>query len=486
MSFADIFFIVPSPFFSGLIWLLAIVIALYLARNPAHYSIHAFSRVIHNAMRLSARSVMNTEKRLTQRNKEVLLAQGLEANERIIEREFERIENIVQRDLSEYPALHRKLNEEILIINEDYANSTEVPSNPPNWVKAVEAVAKIPAKGDPMVANILEDIHGSLKKANEQSLDDARRANQERHTLLKNMMPQWRHITQLLGNVDKKVSSVFDRCATIDRHMDNYEQIIQKTDRAERMLSSSSLTQFFIAGLVLVIAVGGAVINFHLIARPLSEMVGGNSYIAGFQINTIAAMVIILMEIAMGLFFMETMRITRLFPIIGALNDKTRTRLAIAFFTILAFLACIEASLAFMREILMEEDAATRALLRGGDATTLTGSSYLWITTAAQMGMGFVLPFALMFVAIPLESFIHSVRTVIGLVTVWLLRTLSWALRLGGDVTRFSGNMLIHGYDFIIFAPLWIERAIKQKGLPDSLAHEPSSSGPSVFKRAQS
>ena len=39
----------------------------------------------------------------------------------------------------------------------------------------------------------------------------------------------------------------------------------------------------------------------------------------------------------------------------------------------------------------------------------------MWITTAAQMGMGFTLPFALVFVAIPLETFVHSLRTVLGL-----------------------------------------------------------------------
>ena len=165
---------------------------------------------------------------------------------------------------------------------------------------------------------------------------------------------------------------------------------------------------------------------------------------------------------------METMRITRLFPIIGALNDKVRIRMAIVFITILTFLACIEASLAFMRELLMEEDAATRAILRGDETSVVAQSSYLWITTAAQMGMGFVLPFALMFVAIPLESFIHSMRTVLGVVGVWCLRVLEWMLRLGGDIVRFMGNALIHTYDFIIFAPLWIEGMVKHKyGKPD-------------------
>jgi hypothetical protein len=393
-----------------------------------------------------------------------LLAQGREAAERIVEREFDRVDASVRKDLSEYPALHRQLSEEITRINEDYKESTEVPPTPPAWVKAVEAIAKIPAaKGDPLVGNVLEDIHHSLVKANTNATEEYRKSSRERHELLKNMMPQWRKVKQILGQVDKNINSLLTRSVTIDRHMDEYESIVKGTDKAERMLSSSSLTQFFISGLVLAIAIGGAMINFHLIARPMAEMVGGTNMIMGYQINTIAAMVIILVEMAMGIFLMESLRITRLFPIIGALNDKVRIRMVWAFFTMLFFLATVEAGLAFMREILMEEDAAITALLTDSKGTGITGSSYLWITTAAQMGMGFILPFALMFVAIPLESFVHSLRTVLGMVGVAGLRSLAWALRLVGNISRFTGITLINLYDVIIFAPLWIENQIKEK-----------------------
>ena len=45
-----------------------------------------------------------------------------------------------------------------------------------------------------------------------------------------------------------------------------------------------------------------------------------------------------------------------------------------------------------MREILLQDELATTALLRGGESVVT--SQVMWITTAAQMGMGFVLPFA--------------------------------------------------------------------------------------------
>jgi len=278
------------------------------------------------------------------------------------------------------------------------------------------------------------------------------------------MMPHWRKLRQILNQVDKNINSLLQRSTTIDRHIVEYEGIMRKTDQAVRMLSSSSLTQFFIATFVLVVATGGAFINFHLIARPLSEMVGGTSMVMNMQINNIAAMVIILVELTMGLFLMESLRITRLFPVIGALNDKTRVRMAWVFFSILLFLACVEAGLAFMREWLMEEDAKALAYLTGDQSTaSVTESSFLWITTAAQMGMGFVLPFALMFVAIPLETFVHSLRTVLGVLSVAFLRALAWTLRLVGNISRFAGVAVVNIYDLLIFGPLFIERMVKGK-----------------------
>lgn len=323
--------LVNNPVLNIVILLLIVMIIMYFARNPAHKLISSLGRVLHNAFRLSAHSVYKAERSLVNRNSEVLLAQGREAAERMLEREFERIDATVKKDLAEYPAMHRLLSEEVARIDADYKDSTEVPPEPPGWVKAVDAVAKIPSKGDPMVANILEDIHASLIKANTSAIEEYRKASHHRHKRLRDMMPHWRKVLTALGNVDKNVTSLLQRSMTIDRHMDDYENIVKQTDRAVRSLSSSSLTQFFIAGLVLAIAIGGALINFNLIARPLSEMVGGTSRIMGFQINHIAAMVIILVEIAMGLFLMETMRITRLFPVIGALNDKIRIRMAWAF-----------------------------------------------------------------------------------------------------------------------------------------------------------
>ena len=324
---------------------------------------------------------------------------------------------------------------------------------------------------DGAVSEILGDIHNSLVRAQAKALSDYRAASKRRHELLRRMLPHWRRIQRTLNQVNKHVESLLDRSRSIDRHMREYEEITKRTDRATQVLSSSSLVQFFVSAIVLGVAVGGASINFSLIARPMAEMVGGTSVIGTFRTADIAALVIIMVEISMGLFLMESLRITRLFPVISALPDKIRIRMIWITFTILLMLASVEAGLAYMREILMQDELATNALLRGGGVVET--NQYAWITTAAQMGMGFTLPFALVFVAIPLETFVHSFRTVIGLIGIGTLRVTRLILRLLGQLFHHAGTALTRIYDIPIFLPLWIESRLHRQANPDGGESKP-------------
>jgi hypothetical protein len=299
-----------------------------------------------------------------------------------------------------------------------------------------------------------------MVKAHAEAMGDYRKASSERHALLRRMMPDWRLIQETLGRVNNTVESVIGRSQAIDRHMQEYEAIVRGEDRAVSVLSSSSIVYFFVSALVLAVATAGTAVNFTLIARPMAEMVGGTNYIGTWRTADIAALVIIMVEISMGLFLMETLRITRLFPVIGALADKTRVRMMMTTFLILLLMASIEAGLAYMREVLLLDEMATNALLRG-DASGAAVNAHLWITTAAQMGMGFVLPFALVFVAIPLETFVHSLRTVVGLLGIAVLRALALVLRLLGNASRHLGALAQRVYDLTLFVPLWIEARMR-------------------------
>ncbi|MGD2187295.1 MAG: hypothetical protein PVI71_14285, partial [Desulfobacterales bacterium] len=363
----------------------------------------------------------------------------------------------VARDLEGYPNVHRQLSEVITKLDEDYTQSADVPPSLPNWMPIIESIAKIKHTGDSMVANMLAEINRSLTDQHKKAIEDYRNSTASRHAILNKMMPFWRKVEKSLARISKSITNIKKRSKTVDRYMDEYEQIRSKSDRAARALSTSSLTQFAISGLVLLIAIGGAIINFNLIALPMSEMVGGASYIGPYKTSDVAGLVIILVELTMGLFLMESLRITRLFPIIGAMDDKMRRRMIMITFTLLTILAGVESALAFMRDRIALDMQALRQTLAGAEQIGLSTSM---IPTVGQMVMGFILPFALAFVAIPLESFVSSSRTVLGGLVAWLLRILAFFLRLLGNIGFYAGRFIINVYDLAIFPAIWLEGMI--------------------------
>jgi hypothetical protein len=430
------------------------IIVLYLGRNAAHGAIGAFCEILEKSLTTFARLLMSSHDRLAQRNREVLLAMGRDDTERLIEREFERVHSTVARDLSGYPALQRKLSDQIQRIDEDFQASSEVPPTPPEWVRAVEAVAGIPTGGDPFVGRILTDIQKTLTNAYSSAIREYRAASAKRHQLLAKMLPCWRGLERELNSVDGTIRGLGQRAQAIDSQMEMYEQIRAESDEAARYLSSSTVTHFVSSGIVLLIALMGAFINFHLIALPMSEMVGASSHVGSLMVSDVAALVIILIEIAMGVFLMESLRITRLFPVIGMLDDVLRKRLGYVAFVILFALAGVEASLAYMRDMLAADNAALAQSLTG--AMTVE-AEFRWIPAIGQMMMGFMLPFALTFVAIPLESFIHSSRTVVGNLMTFALRAVAGAMELLAGFAANLSVMFMFGYDMLVIVPLRLE-----------------------------
>lgn len=450
-----------QPFLVQLAWLIGIIIFLYVARMPVHSAIRGLGTLIDNATRYAGQSLRALAQRLSERNREVLLAAGRDVQERLLEREFTRIHGIVKRDLSGYPGLNRALSEQITRIEEDYRSSNEVPPPPPDWLDAIEAVARIPAKDSPAVGEILDSIHQTLINSQKETLDTYRAACKKRHGLLQKMKPYWRKLSQTMDDVGKKMRDLEERIPAIDTQMAKYEQILAKTDHAERMVSSSFLTQFFISGLILGIAVVAGFINFHLIALPMSEMVGGNNHLGPMRTADIAALIIILLEIAMGIFLMESLRVTRLFSAIYTVDDRMRQRMLVAAFAILFTLACVESALAYMRDMLAADKEALTLSLTGA-AAAAAEPQFRWIASAGQMILGFVLPFALAFVAIPLESFVQSSRTVLGVVVVGALNILIMIMRLIGHLAKHLAIFITRIYDVVIFAPLAIESMFRR------------------------
>lgn len=435
---------------------------LYAARVPMHALIRSLGHALSGPLRLGARWLAAAAAEIHQRNKAVLLAQGRQEVGHRIEREFERLGALVTRDLQGYPALQRKLLDEITRIEEDYKKCGEVPPTPPDWTDAVAAVAKVKSTGNEVVLRVLEEINRSVNAIHDKAIGEYRKAYETRHKILEGFMPFWRSVDKNLAQVEKNIADLKSSVKGVDGHMAKYEQISAGTDKAQHALTVSAFTQFAISLLVMLVAAGGAFINYKLIALPMSEMVGAGDYITStLRTSEVAALVIIFVEASMGLFLLEAMRITHLFPRIANLNDRTRRRMMWIALGLLVTLAGVEAALALMRDLLIADKQALLQSLATVQAQTATDGWVGRIPTAGQMLLGFILPFALAFIAIPLESLIHSARTVGGVLLMAFVRVLAFALRIAGNVARHMSRVLIRLYDVAIVVPLLVERVVK-------------------------
>jgi len=450
---------------SFLVLLLGGTIILYLARQPAHRALNALFTGLHAGLRLAAKALQLTRKRLAERNRDVLLAQGREQAERDLEKEFFEINKFVQRDLGGYPQLQRKIQEQVASIQEDCERSREVPVAEPEWLDAVESVSKLKAgdKNATINGKLLEQIHHSAEQQHKETLAAYRRESSARHRILKAMTPYWRKLAYSVDEVGERLKEIITRSQNIDNHMKRFEAIVAGTDKAERSLKASALTQFLISLIVIAVAVGGAFFNFHLIALPMSEMVGSVQRIAGVKVADLAALVIICLEVTAGIFLLESLRITKLFPLIGAMDDRIRRTIMIAAALVLVILASTESALAFMRDQIALDLANLRASLAGTEAVAHSGGINEWIPLAANMTLGFILPLALTMVAIPLEYLLQTGRSVFGSLLEVLLSAIAIGLRMLASTLKHLGRVVVSLYDLLIAAPLWVESLLAKR-----------------------
>ena len=458
--------ITAHPGLSLLIWCIVFLLALYLARHYVHQFIRSICRGIYNAMRLAAAEVKGAEKRLARRNREVLLARGMKGIERTIERELSQMNAAVGKNTRSYAALHQRISETITQIADDHRDSMDVPPALPNWKPIIEAIAKIEHPGDAQVTEMLSEIHRLLQQQHNAAVQDHRSATKVRHGLLDKMLPRWTRAEKMLGRVEHSMSALAERAEKIDATIKDYQQKQADADSAARVFSASALTEFATSALFLMVAAGGALINFDLIALPLSEITGGGTTIGPFKTATVVAAVLTLVQLSLGLMLMESLGITRLFPVIGSLEKRLLTRITLFTLTLLVVFAGIESSLALLREHMLQDMAALKQTLAGIEPSAVPRSV---VPVAAQMVMGFILPFWIALGAIPLASFLSSSRAIGGSLAEALLRFVAFVFRLLGQASISTGRVLTAAYDLIIFPTLWLESIIG--GLPRKSKH---------------
>lgn len=462
--------ITPIPWLSLMLWVLIALAVLYLARRPFHQVIKAISQLIYNSMRLSATALKMGCHQLETLNREVLFADGIKQAERQAERELDRISETVQRKLSTYPKLERQIMDCLSTMKDDFQKSAEIPQDLPNWVNVINAIAAIQPAGDPMAQKVLKDIHHTLKDQYKITLDSHRKAMSTRHGILSRMLPRWNSTEKRLKQLQRAIAQLSAQSVTADRCMAALDAIRSREDGTEQRLLFSSLTRFLTAGLLLGVFAVGTIINFNLIALPMSEIFGGYRYMAGFATSDIAAVVMVGLQVGLGIFLMDAAQVTHLFSSIASLNHKKRTWFFWGVLVMLTILAGLESSMAFIRDRITSDMQALKLSLAGMDPVPIAAPH---ISVISQMILGFLLPWILATAAIPIESIIRSSRTLLGMVCVGALRMLIFLLRLAGSIGRQSGRAAVRIYDLIIFPAIWLEgfvhrRLESTKGRPNS------------------
>ena len=123
----------------------------------------------------------------------------------------------------------------------------------------------------------------------------------------------------------------------------------------------------------------------------------------------------------------------------------------------LFMLACIEASLAILREQIVDSSNALKASLAGMSAPVAnTATSH--IPVIGQAVLGFILPWILAMVAVPLETMISTGGHIVLSVVAGLLHLGGFLSRLGGHAMRYTLAAARHVYDIYIVIPLQIEK----------------------------
>lgn len=224
-------------------------------------------------------------------------------------------------------------------------------------------------------------------------------------------------------------------------------------------VAASSGTRLVFA-LILVAAVGVAGwLNFALLERPMAEVVGDSYRVMGVPIYRLAALAIIVLEVAVGMVLLEALGGTTMFPPFERLEHRKALRLTVVVVlgTALVVLASIEAALALTRDEITQLERDLLGTL-AGNAPAAGNNDVGQLARWAQAAFGFVIPFALAFLGFAIEMLVRHARVVLQLVLAFLLQVLSFAVRFLHRLVTGLLAFVLAVYDFLIFLPLFIER----------------------------
>jgi len=459
-----------SPLASlAILWLVS-AIFLWAAREPMLRLLEGLGGSLADGLHALGGKLHKAATELHERSREVLLAAGTRDAQGRLDRELQRVDAGFSDQLGQFSSLHRRLDDQLVALEQDYQECGVAPPEVPGWTAAVETIAGIPMTGDPNIQKVLEGIKKSSHEAERKALQAFREDSSRRHKQLGSMLPCWKDVRSLLTRMLDSVSLALESSTRINAFVEDYEKIREDREEAARALTFSAWKLLLVSALVLGIALGGAFVNFQLIALPMSELVPAGARVGGIPVATISALVLVLMEAALGIFLMDILGITELFPKLATIPRSRRRLILFLGLAGLFFLAGVESSLAILREQIVEADAALKLALAGQESRIVESASQSRIPVIGQAVLGFILPWVLALVAVPLEMLLDSGRHVVASLGVLALRGASHLVLGVAQAARLLTTLLTSLYEVYISIPLRIEALWRKQ--PERTAQE--------------
>lgn len=416
---------------------------LYVLRRHAHDLLQRLAKSLHRLLRLTARGCLRAEQRIRLRNHEVTKALAEALLERQLERRFMRIERLVERDLDNYQKLASQINQQVNAINEDYEASGEVPNPSPEWIVAVEAIASLEGdqRNSEIMARILADMHSTVKEHQREALREHRWTVAARHKVLAGLRPQWRKLAKMLEHIDHNIEILRQRLRQVDKHMGQFELL---TAGSGQGIMSSMFMRFFTALSFVALGAVAAWVNVRLMQAPLAAIL--NDQDAGaLPMATLIGALHMGMTVVAAALITESLRVTHLLPLAGAMTRKGRS----ALMWIGAVLLLV---------ILVSESAALTIVTGAEGAYQFAG-----LSAALLAGTAVATSLVVAVSIIPLEYMLHTIRPVLGSLIQVGLHLIALATRLLASLAIDIGRTAVILYDVVIFLPLMLERAVLQQ-----------------------
>ncbi len=440
-----------------MVWVAIAMVAGYVARASVMRLLNALTGSVRLLLRAQAKSLVAAADQLDRRNRAVLLEMGQQRLERQLDREFHQVWHLIDRDLAQFPHWQRQISEHISQLEEDYHKTAETPPPAPDWLDSIAAVVRLKEtqSGNPAFSGVLKDLESNLNRQHEQALHDYRKSMSQRHRLLHSMMPQWRKLSHAIERVRSGIRGLLDMARDIDRHMDQYQRLVTTGDQASRGLQVSLLVEGLLSAVLIALWAGVAWLSFDLMNAPLQTLMAPGEPLVGLAMTDWAGLMLIGASVVLGWVLMELLRITRVFDGLYGLDAQVRRRLVWVLTGLLVVLALSQAGLVYLHQ---------RAGLPSTDLERLIQYPVIvyeaplldqGLVMGARMMLAFVLPFILIFFAVPFERLIHSLRIVVVVVIALALRLLAWVLRLAAGWLWYLNRAVQAVYDVFIGLPLW-------------------------------